>query len=47
MAEHEDRTVNLRHIMDFGMGQFDIHILNTDQVVHTMRELVPVAGMLV
>ena len=47
IAEHEDRTVNLRHIMDFGMGQFDIHILNTDQVVHTMRELVPVAGMLV
>lgn len=47
IAEHEDRTVNLRHIMDFGMGQFDIHILNTDQVVHTMRELVPVAGLLV
>lgn len=47
IAEHEDRTVNLRHIMDFGFGHFDIHIVNTDQVVHTMRELVPVAGMLV
>jgi hypothetical protein len=47
MAEHEDRTVNLRHIMDFGFGHFDIHIVNTDQVVHTMRELVPVAGRLV
>ena len=43
----EGRTVNLRHIMDFGFGHFDIHILNTGQIVHTMRELVPVAGLLV
>jgi len=43
----EGRTVNLRHIMDFGFGHFDIHILNTDQIVHTMCELVPVAGLLV
>ena len=35
------------HIMDFGFGHFDIHILNTGQIVHTMRELVPVAGLLV
>ena len=47
IAAQEDRTVNLRHIMDFGCGPFDIHILNTDQIVHTMRELVPVAGLLV
>ena len=47
IAAQEDRTVNLRHIMDFGFGHFDIHILNTDQIVHTMRELVPVAGLLV
>ena len=47
IAAQEDRTVNLRHIMDFGFGHFDIHIVNTDKVVHTMRELVPVAGMLV
>ena len=47
IAAQEDRTVNLRHIMDFGFGPFDIHILNTDQIVHTMRELVPVAGLLV
>ena len=46
IAAQEDRTVNLRHIMDFGFGPFDIHILNTDQIVHTMRELVPVAGLL-
>ena len=47
IAAEEDRTVNLRHIMDFGFGHFDIHILNTGQIVHTMRELVPVAGLLV
>lgn len=44
MAEMEDRTVNLRHLMDFGSGEFSLHILNTDQIVHSMKELVPVAG---
>ena len=39
--------VNLRHSMDFGFGHFDIHTLDTGQIVHTMRELVPVAGLLV
>ncbi len=47
MAETEDRTVNLRHLMDFGSGEFSLHILNTDQIVHSMEELVPVAGMFV
>ena len=46
IAAQEDRTVNLRHSMDFGFGHFDIHILNTGQIVHTMRDLVPVAGLL-
>lgn len=47
MAQHEDRTINLRHIMDFGNEPFTIHILNTDQIVHSMNELVPVAGQYV
>ena len=34
-----DRTVNLRHIMDFGKEQFEIKILNNDQIVHSMAEL--------
>jgi len=33
--------------MDFGDGQFTIRILNTDQIVHNMRELIPIAGMIV
>lgn len=35
-----DVTVNLRHIMDFGDGNFEINILNDDTVVHNMIELV-------
>ena len=44
IAENEERTVNLRHLMDFGDGYFTIRILNTNQIVHTMDELVPIAG---
>ena len=40
----KDVTVNLRHLMNFGQGRFDIKILNTNQVVHSMQELVPIAG---
>lgn len=40
---NEDRTVNLRNIMNFGEESFDIHVLNTNQVVHSMRELLPIA----
>ena len=40
----EDRTVNLRHLMDFGPDPFTIRILNTNQIVHSMKELVPIAG---
>ena len=47
LAETEDLTINLRHLMDFGKGTFDIHILNTDQIVHSMKELVPIAGLYV
>lgn len=42
-----DITINLRHIMDFGNGKFDIRVLNhKDQiVVHSMNELVQYAGL--
>lgn len=43
MAENKDITINLRHLMDFGDGKFDVYILNTNQVVHSMEELVSVA----
>ena len=44
IAENEDRTINLRHLMIFGPEQFTIHILNTDQIVHSTEELVSIAG---
>ena len=44
IAEEEDRTVNLRHLMDFGESPFTIRILKTNQIVHSMKELVPIAG---
>lgn len=47
IAADEDRTINLRHLMDFGDGEFTIKILNTNQIVHSMKELVPIAGKLV
>jgi len=47
LAEQDDLTINLRHLMDFGDGIFDICILNTQQVVHSMKELVPIAGLYV
>lgn len=40
----KDVTVNLRHLMDFGKDPFEIEILNTGDIVHSMRELVPIAG---
>lgn len=44
IAKTEDRTINLRHLMDFGKEPFTVRILKTDQIVHSMKELVPVAG---
>ena len=47
IAKQKNITINLRHLMDFGDGEFRIKILNTNQIVHNMRELVLVAGMFV
>ncbi|MCD7716644.1 MAG: DUF4869 domain-containing protein [Lachnospiraceae bacterium] len=43
----QDITINLRHLMDFGEKEFTAKILNTDQLVHSMDELIPIAGMIV
>ena len=43
IAEQEDRTVNLRHIMDFGDSEFTIQVLNTNEIVHNMTELTDIA----
>ena len=44
IAASQDRTINLHHLMEFGEEPFQIRILNTDQVVCSMRELISIAG---
>ena len=44
IAEKRDITINLRHLMDFGKGNFQIKILNTGVIVNNMSELVWEAG---
>ncbi|MBR4902282.1 MAG: DUF4869 domain-containing protein [Victivallales bacterium] len=43
IAEKEDRTINLRHIMDFGENKFEIYVQNTGTIVHSMKELTDIA----
>lgn len=43
----QDITINLRHLMDFGEETFAVKILNTEQMVHNMDEMIPIAGMIV
>ena len=47
MGEEKDITINLRHLINFGDDKFMLKILNTNQIVHSMEELVPIAGMIV
>ena len=47
IGEEQDATINLRHIMDFGEESFEVHIMNTDQIVKDMDSLVRIAGRFV
>ena len=45
IGKQKDVTVNLRHIMSFGKDtKFDIRIANGGEIVHSMKELIPVAS---
>lgn len=44
IGKKHDITINLYHLMDFGNRRFTIHVENTGQTVHTMDELVLIAG---
>lgn len=44
LGSKKDITVNLRHVMDFGKGDFEIRILNNNSIVHNMADFVSVAG---
>ena len=47
IGDMQDVTINLRHLMDFGEGDFCVKVLNEGQIVHNMAELLPIAGMIV
>ena len=40
IAEDRKVVINLRHLMDFGKGEFKIKVLNTGKTVKNMTELV-------
>ena len=44
IAESKDLTINLRHVMDFGDGDFKARILNNGTVVNSTKEYVEIAG---
>lgn len=44
IGQVQDVTINLRHIMDFGDHPFEIHVVNTDQIVQDMYSLACIAG---
>lgn len=44
LGEQKKVTINLRHVMNFGNGPFQIKILNTDSIVTNMLEFVQIAG---
>lgn len=44
IAEDKDIVINLRHLMDFGPEKFKVKLLNTNQIVTSMEELIPIAG---
>jgi hypothetical protein len=44
IGKQQDVTINLRHMINFGKRKFTVRLLNTDQVVHSMKELVWIAG---
>ena len=45
IGERIDLTINLRHMMSFGRNtEFEIRIKNGGEIVHSMRELIPIAS---
>ena len=44
IGKKKDLTVNLRHVMNFGDGKFEIEILNTGEIVYDMEKFAEIAG---
>ncbi|WP_296025119.1 DUF4869 domain-containing protein [uncultured Treponema sp.] len=44
IGAEKDVTVNLRHLMNFGDGSFELNVVNKNKIVHSMNELLEIAG---
>ena len=44
IGKMKELTINLNHIMDFGTDEFEIEILNTNEVIHNRKEFTEIAG---
>ena len=44
IGKRKDLTINLRHIMNFGKGPFEIKILNNGEMVHDLDRFIAVAS---
>ena len=44
LGEIMDITINLRHLMNFGDGDYQIKVLNDDKIVTNRKELIATAG---
>ena len=45
IGKQKDLTINLRHLMNFGKDRlFEIKIKNSGEIVHSMKEMIPIAS---
>ena len=44
IAEKKKVVINLRHLMDFGKGEFKIRVMNTGTIARNAEELLLAAG---
>lgn len=44
MSEKTKKVINLRHIMDFGDGDFKVRVVNNGKIATNMKDLILLAG---
>lgn len=44
IGKEKNVTINLRHLMNFGDGSFELNIVNKNKIVRSMDELLEIAG---
>ena len=44
IGKEKNVTINLRHLMNFGDGYFELNIVNKNKIVRSMDELLEIAG---